>query len=615
MSDPFRPPEQSVLRSIGSGLAMLPMAFRILWEASRTYASLTLVIQVVLAAVPAGVIWLTAEIIDGVVSLIDSTPQWSVVFTPLAILFGLWMLQAVVSGLDNIVSEILHERTYTVAAQKLMGKATNLDLAFFESPKQHDQLHHASNQLWQIQNLGYSTLSLVQSLISLCFMFGLLSILHPLAILVLIGTVAPRVLIEGWHARRRFDLDMEFVRYYRMSDYIVRLLTHRDTAREVRTFSLKGYFLKRFATTRNELIQALQRLLIRLFGANVGMSLISYVGIVSIYCYAVFSAVMSRITIGELTMVAQAAQQCSSGLTSVIRQLGGLYQQSLFMRRYFELVDLDPLSVDGALDALPDGETGLAMPKTLQHGIVFKNVSFTYPINSEPVLKQLSFTIPAGKKVAIVGLNGAGKTTLIKLVARFYDPSEGSVEFDGVPLTAYDLQQVRDSVSIVFQDYARYDLTVQENIGIGRIKEIENRRLVEASAEAAGATSFIARLKKGYDTVLGKSFDEGVDLSGGEWQQIAIARAFMSDAPILILDEPSAALDALKEHDLYEEIAEHAADKTVIFISHRFSTVRMADYIAVVDDGEITEQGTHDELVAAQGTYAKMFNTQASRYV
>ena len=615
MSDPFRPPEQSILRSIGSGLAMLPMAFRILWEASPTYAVLTLTVHVVLATIPAAVIWLTKDIIDGVVSLIGVEPQWSVVFTPLAILFGLWILQAIIGGIDNIVSEVLSERTYTVAAQKLMAKATDLDLAFFESPQQHDQMHHASTQLWQIQNLGYSTLSLVQSIVSLCLMFGLLSILHPLAIVVLIATVVPRILVEGWHARRRFDLNMQFVRFYRMSDYIIRILTSKETAREVRTFGLRAYLLKRFSTTRNELIQALQRLLIRLLGANVGMSLISYLGIVSIYCYAVISAVMGRITIGELTMVSQAAQQCSQGLTGVIRQLGSLYQQSLFMRRYFDLVDMDPLSVDGALKALPDGDSRIPIPKSVQDGISLTNVSFTYPINSEPVLKNLTLKIPAGKKVAIVGVNGAGKTTLIKLLARFYDPTEGRIVLDGVPLPDYDLQQLRKSVSIVFQDYARYDLTVQENIGIGRIEDIENRALVENSAQAAGADSFISRLKKGYDTVLGKTFDEGIDLSGGEWQQMAIARAFMSEAPILILDEPTAALDALKEHDLYEEIARHAADKTVIFISHRFSTVRMADYIAVVDDGQMVEQGTHDELLALGGTYAKMFNVQASRYV
>ncbi len=615
MSDPFRPPEQSIIRSIGSGLAMLPMAFRILWEASPVYAVLTLSVHVVLATIPAGVIWLTKDIIDGVVSLIGVDPQWSVVFTPLAMLFGLWMLQAVVGGLDSIVTEVLSERTYSVAAQRLMAKATDLDLAFFEIPQQHDQLHHASNQLWQIQSLGYSTLSLVQSLVSLCLMFGLLSILHPLAIVVLIGTVVPRILVEGWHARRRFDLNMQFVRYYRMSDYIIRLLTSKETAREVRTFGLRRYFLNRFSKTRNELIEALQRLLVRLFGANVGMSLVSYLGIVSIYCYAVFSAVLGRITIGELTMVAQAAQQCSTGLTGVIRQLGSLYQQSLFMRRYFELVDMDPRSVDGALQALPAEESGIAVPRALNHGITLTNVSFTYPINTEPVLRNLSLKVPAGKKVAIVGVNGAGKTTLIKLLARFYDPTEGHIELDGVPLPAYDLSQLRKSVSIVFQDYARYDLTVQENIGIGRIEDIENREVVQKSARAAGADSFISRLKKGYDTVLGKTFDEGVDLSGGEWQQMAISRAFMSDAPILILDEPTAALDALKEHDLYEEIARHAADKTVIFISHRFSTVRMADYIAVVDDGQIVEQGTHDDLLAQGGTYAKMFNVQASRYV
>ena len=615
MSEPFRPPEQSVFRSIVSGIALIPTAIRILWEASPFYTVLTLASHGILATVPAGVMWLTADIIDGVVSLIGVDPQWQIVFFPLILLFGLWLLQAVVSGLDNMVSQLLSERTYSVAAQKLMAKATTLDLAFFESPQQHDQLHHASNQLWQIENIGYDTLSLIQSIVSLLLMFGLLSILHPLAILVLVGTVAPRVLLEGWQARKRFDLDMKYVRLYRMSDYIIRILTSKETAREIRSFGLRAYFTERFARSRTQLIKALQDLLVRLFGANVGLSLLSYTGIACIYGYAIFSAVLGRITIGELTLVAQAAQQCSTSLTAVIRQLGRLYQQSLFVRRYFELVDMDPLLVEGALKPPKVRGSQSVVPATLTQGFSLSNVSFTYPINSDPVLKNLTLEIPAGRKVAIVGANGAGKTTLIKLLARFYDPSEGMIHLDGIPLANYDVKQLRKSISIVFQDFARYDLTVQENIGIGRIEQIDNETLISQSAKAAGADSFIGRLKKGYDTVLGKTFDEGVDLSGGEWQQMAIARAFMSDAPILILDEPTASLDALKEHELYEEMTRRAVDKTVVLISHRFSTVRMADHIVVIDGGVMTEQGTHESLLSQGGIYAKMFTAQAARYV
>lgn len=614
MSDPFRPPEQSVFRSIASGIAVIPIALRFLWESSPLYAALTLAIHAVLAFIPACVMWNTAIIVDGVVSLIGNERDWGIVFWPLAGLFGLWIVQAIASSLDRLVSGVLTERTYTVAAHKLMGKASDLDLAFFESPKQHDQLHHASNQLWKVEDVGFTTLMLVQSLLSLFLMFGLLSILHPVAILVLVVTVAPRVLVEGWHARQRFELDMNFVRHYRMSDYVIRLLTSRETAREIRSFGLRDYFLGRFNTTRIWIIDAVKRLLTRLLGANVGMSLLSYAGIVSIYGYAIFSAVMQRITIGELTMVSQAAQQCSTSLTNVIRQLGQLYQQSLFIRRYFELVNMAPESVEGALTTRSNAERPLSVPKTLRTGISLNTVSFTYPINNEPVLENLNLTIPAGKKVAIVGENGAGKTTLVKLLARFYDPTHGSIELDGKPLVAYDLVQLRRAISIVFQDYARYDLTAGENIGLGHIENIKDQILLERSARAAGADTFIERLEKKYDTVLGKVFDEGVDLSGGEWQQIAIARAFMSDAPILILDEPTAALDALKEHNLYEEIVEHAVDKTVVLISHRFSTLRMADYIAVIENGQITEQGTHESLLDRHGMYARMYNLQAARY-
>ena len=261
-------------------------------------------------------------------------------------------------------------------------------------------------------------------------------------------------------------------------------------------------------------------------------------------------------------------------------------------------MDLDPQSVEGAL-APPRVQPPAALPQTIEQGIKFRNVSFKYPSSDKRILNDVAFTIPAGKKVAIVGENGAGKTTLVKLLSRLYDPSVGSVLLDGRDLRDYDLGAYRRSVSVVYQDFFRYDLSASDNVGLGRVDAIGERPLVAAAAEKAGADDIIRRLPNGYEAILGKTFDEGVDLSGGEWQHLAIARAFMSDAQILILDEPTAAVDAFREHRLYEQFAHMARNEMVVFISHRFSTVRMADLIVVIDDGRVIETGSHDEVDGA----------------
>ena len=276
-------------------------------------------------------------------------------------------------------------------------------------------------------------------------------------------------------------------------------------------------------------------------------------------------------------------------------------------------MDLDPQSIEGALSP-PRTQTPARLPRTLERGIEFRDVSFKYPASDARILERVSFTIPAGKKTAIVGENGAGKTTLVKLLSRLYDPSEGSVLLDGRDLRDYDLQDYRRNVSVVYQDFFRYDMSASDNVGLGQVDAIDKRSLVEAAAEKAGAHDIIRRLPNGYETILGKTFDQGVDLSGGEWQHLAIARAFMSDAQILVLDEPTSAVDAFREHRLYEQFAQMAQNKTVVFISHRFSTVRMADVIVVIENGQAIEVGSHDELLAHAGKYAAMFSTQAARY-
>ena len=598
---------------------VVPRIFRYLWRADPGLLAVQCSLMLITAVVPAAIVYMTKVIIDAVVAAAGQEGDWTAAFQPVAVIFGLWIFQALVDAVSSYTSSLFSERIYYRAHEDVIGKASALDVAFFETPRFYDQLHHANSEIHRMFGICNSTLILLSQLFSMAAMVALLSILHPLAIVVLLATALPRVFMEGNMARQRYALNAELIRNDRLIDYMKRLLTARDSAKEIRAFRLGQLFVTRFGTFRDTYITKLRTLMLRFLRVNMGFNLLSLGGVGAIWAYAVFQATLGRITIGDLALVFQAAQNVRNSLGGLIAAGGQVYENALFATRFFDLMDLDPQSVEGALR--PPGAQGASkLPRRVQTGIEFQNVWFRYPASGAGeaeegwILKDVSFRVPAGRKIALVGENGAGKTTIVKLLARLYDPNQGRVLLDGKDLRDYDLEDYRRNVSVVFQDFFRYDLSAADNVGVGRVEAIGERPLVETAARQAGADDVIGRLPKGYETILGKTFDEGVDLSGGEWQHLAIARAFMSDAPILILDEPTAAVDALREHRLYEQLDQTAKDKTVVFISHRFSTVRMAHLIAVVEDGRRIEFGSHEDLMARGGKYAKMFSTQAARY-
>lgn len=632
------PEEQGAWRALRNVGLVVPRIFRYLWKIDPSLLAIQCSLMLVTAVVPAAIVYMTKIIIDTVVAAAGQEVDWAAAFQPVAVIFGLWIFQALIDAVSNYTSSLFMERIYYRAYEDVIGKASALDVAFFETPRFYDQLHHANTELHRMFGICNSVLALLSQLFSMAAMVALLSILHPLAIVVLLATALPRVFMEGHMARARYALNAELIRNDRLIDYMKRLLTARDSAKEIRAFRLGNLFVTRFRNFRDTYITKLRTLMLRFLRVNMGLNLLSLGGVGTIWAYAVFQATLARITIGDLALVFQAAQNVRNSLGGLIGAGGQVYENALFATRFFDLMDLDPQSVEGALRP-PRAQGASKLPRRIQTGIEFENVWFRYPAskpaasgpaaaetvggNGEAggrgeaggwILKDVSFRVPAGKKIALVGENGAGKTTIVKLLARLYDPSEGRVLLDGKDLRDYDLADYRRNVSVVFQDFFRYDLSAADNVGVGRVEAIGERPLVEAAARQAGADDVIGRLPNGYETVLGKTFDEGVDLSGGEWQHLAIARAFMSDARILILDEPTAAVDALREHRLYEQLDQTAKDKTVVFISHRFSTVRMADLIAVVEDGRRIEFGSHEDLMAHGGKYAKMFSTQAARY-
>ena len=612
MDENFRPLDATLRRKLRDIVRIVPRVYGFLWQVTPGYFMISCAIMVVTALIPAAIIYMTKVIVDGVVEAASGGGHWTDLVTPVAVIFGLWLVETLLGTVSSMVQSMLSERVQFAARERIVEKAGSLDIAFYENPKFYDQLRHAQDQLYQVTGIVWSSIGLVRSGVGLTAMAGLLTILHPFAIVVLFVTVLPSLLMQGFFARLWFDFDTQWVRNYRMLDYLQRLLTSRDSAKEVRIFTLKGALVDRFRDFRQNQLRAYLRMQFRSLRVRTGLDIVSLAGVASIWAYAVYQAALARITVGDLTLVFNAAQQARSQLNALVGSGGQVYEQALFATRFFDLLDMDPQSVEAAL--APPTANPAPTPKPMTRGIEFRNVSFKYPGTDKWILRDVSFDVPACSKVAIVGENGAGKTTLVKLLARLYDPVEGEVLFDGLDLREYDLRDLRRDVAVVFQDFFRYDLSAADNVGFGEVRALDDRDRIQAAAKQAGAHDIIEALPKGYDTVLGRTFDEGVDLSGGEWQHLAISRAFLSDAQILILDEPTAALDAFREHRLYEQVAELSANKTVVFISHRFSTVRMADLIVVVEGGVVTELGDHETLIEHNGKYAAMFNTQAARY-
>ena len=392
----------------------------------------------------------------------------------------------------------------------------------------------------------------------------------------------------------------------RMMSYLTTLMTTDTYHKEVKIFNLGQFFSNRYRSIFDEYYAENRSLMVRRYLAGFAWGALSTLVSSATYLYVALRTVAGVITLGDLTLFTQAAISIQNNFQGVLTGLSSIYEHQLYLKTLFDLLEAKP-SVSAPEHPIP-------MRRPFQEGIEFRHVSHVYEGTGQPALRDVSFTIAPGETVAIVGRNGAGKTTLVKLLARLYDPIEGQVMIDGNDVRAYEPADLRNEVGVIFQDYVTYQLTARENIGLARTERIDDMSLITEAAEKSGAHPVIADLPSGYDTLLGRWFEQGHQLSGGEWQKIALARAFMRDAQILILDEPTASLDARAEYDLFLRMRELTAGKTAVFISHRFSTVRLADRILVLDDGQLVEQGTHDELMVLGGLYAELFSLQAASY-
>jgi ATP-binding cassette subfamily B protein len=424
--------------------------------------------------------------------------------------------------------------------------------------------------------------------------------------LILFGAVVPTFIAQSRYARLTFRVITWRAPESRRLNYLDELLTSYETVKEVKLFNLGKILLERYHSLFWRFYSEDRGIAVRRTLVSLGWGIMSTLSYYASYAWIIWRAVAGAITLGDMTMYIVVFRQAQTSFRSLFDGLGRLYENTLFLDNLFSYLALE--------SAMPASVHGRKAPSPIRQGIAFRNVSFRYPESREYALQDVNLHIRPGERIALVGPNGSGKTTLVKLLTRLYDPTTGQIMLDGVDLREYELPSLHQRMGVIFQDFVQYHLTVNENIGFGQVEALEDRLRVVRAARKGGAQPIIERLPGGYDAWLGRRWEEGNELSGGEWQKIALSRAFMRDAEVLVLDEPTAGLDAEAEYEVFRQFGELTAGRIAVLISHRFSTVRMADRIVVIEGGHITEVGGHHELLAQGGTYFRLFNLQAEGY-
>src|SRR6202047_4556175 len=563
-----------------SALGNVPAVLKIVWDSGPPVVIFGLVSRLFSSLLPVVLLWITKLIVDRIVHAVSTHQQVQPGFWWLvAAEFTLAVLNSILLRSIDYSDSLLADKYTRHVSIRVMNHAAGLDLTAYEEPFFYDRLERArvqaTDRLVMIQAIG----RLVQQAITTLTLSVSIMLFSPWLMLLLIAGVLPAFLGESHFAFLGYAKNFRQTPMRRQLDYLRILGGSKEAAKELKLFGLKNFLLEPFTRLADEIYDENVALSRRKLIVGSLLSMIGTMGYYSAYAFVIWRTVAGAMSIGTLTFLAGAIQQASSNIQQIFSTLAGIGDQALFLTDLLAFFDMRP-TIQNKPNALP-------APRPIRHGIEFRNVSFSYPGNSRRVLDQINFQLHTNERMALIGENGQGKTTIVKLITRLYDPTEGQILLDGVDLREYDLEDLHREIGVIFQDFMRYEMTALENIAVGRIEEIGNLELLKSAAQKSMADQTIGRLPLGYDQMLGRRFEQGVDLSGGEWQKVALARAYLRDAQLLILDEPTAALDARSEFEVFHRFAELTTGKMALFISHRFSTVRSADRILVLANGTI----------------------------
>lgn len=591
-------------------LKNVPPVLRIVWDSGPHVVALGLFFRVIASLIPVSTAYVSKLIIDTITAIFYHKSTFAASSTHLwwlaGLEFALAMTGNIAGRLIDYYDSVLADRYTRHVSIEVMRHASQLDLQSYEDPVYYDRLERArvqaTDRLGMIQSIG----RLFQQVLTTVSLSAAILFFSPWLLLLLIACLIPAFLGESHFAFLNYAKNFRQTPIKRELDYLRQVGGSKEAAKELKLFGLADFFTGRFTRLSNQIFDENLRLFRRRLWAVSFLSLFSTAGYYGAYVWVIYETAIGAFTIGTLTFLTQSIINASNNISQIFSTLSSIADQALFLTDLLAFFEMKP-TVTSKPNAIP-------APRPIIEGFEFKDVSFTYPGTERLVLNHLNFRLEPGERIALIGQNGQGKTTIVKLITRLYDPTGGRILLDGVDLREYNIEDLSNEIGVIFQDFMRYEMTARANIAVGRIEYIQDLPRIEEAAEKSLADGVVARLPRRYDQMLGRRFEGGVDLSGGEWQKLALARAYLRDAQVLILDEPTAALDARAEYEVFERFNELTEGKMALFISHRFSTVRMAERIIVLEDGAIAEEGSHESLIALNGRYAEMFELQASSY-
>ena len=607
----FKEQISSSWKDASDALRNTPQAFKLVWQASKRHTLINFSLIPLIAVLPAAQSWVGKMIVDRILQAIDINADvqagLQLVLPFVLFEFALLLVSTLLSSFQSLSNNILRSLLTRHVNTLIIDKSISLDLQFYEDPVFYDNMQNARRRADSSALAIVTSISQVaQQLITLISLVVLLVGFSPWLAVVVILAAVPNFLSNSRFAEMAFRALTHRAPEARLLSYIENLLTSNETVKEIKLFGLGESLKQRYEDLFTQFLEEDTSIARRNTYASLAWGMLSNLAYYGSYIWVIVRTITQAITLGDMTMFLSVFRQSQRAVQMLLENFSRLYENNLYLDNLLDFLKIEP--------ALEIPENGKIAPAPILEGVRFENVSFKYPGSEKFVLKNVNLFIKPGESIALVGLNGAGKTTLIKLLTRLYDPTEGRITLDGTDLRDFDLQSLHQRFGVIFQDFVRYQFSVKENIGFGQVEELENQERIEVAADKGGATEVIAELSEGYETVLGRRWNRGHELSGGQWQKIALSWAFMRKAEVLILDEPTSALDAEAEYEIFLRFRELMQGRVAVLISHRFSTVRMADRIVVLSEGRIIELGSHEELMAHNQSYAHLFNLQAEGY-